>query len=215
MENKSTIVTRPNYEDTTSYLYAWASKVILAAEKENFDIIDLEGEKANKESLESVLKKKNPSLVFLNGHGSPDAVCGHNDKVIVQAGLNDKILEKRLVYALSCDSAEILGKEAVRNGAKVYIGYNRPFAFLADRNSGTTPLRDKKAQPFLESSNRVAIDMIRGKTAGEAFDKSQTEFERCIEYYSTSTEPDASEIMRWLIWDKLAQKLIGDKNASI
>ena len=98
------------------------------------DIVDLEGEKANRESFESVLKKKNPDLVFLNGHGSPDAVCGQDDKVVVQADLNEKILAKRLIYAVSCDSAQILGKEAVRNGAKVYIGYNKPFAFLA--NSG-------------------------------------------------------------------------------
>ena len=215
MENKSAVITRPNYDDTTSYLHSWASKVILASEKDNIDIVDLEGEKANRESFESVLKKKNPDLVFLNGHGSPDAVCGQDDKVVVQADLNEKILAKRLIYAVSCDSAQILGKEAVRNGAKVYIGYNKPFAFLADRNSGTTPLKDKKAQPFLDSSNRVALDMIRGRTAGEAFNKSQAEFERCIEYYSTSTEPDAAEIIRWLIWDKMAQTLIGDKEAII
>ncbi len=215
MANKSIVITRPNHENTVAYLHSWASGIIELARNKDFDIVDLEGEKANRKSFDSVIKNKNCQIVLFNGHGSPDTIFGQNNEIIVQTDVNDGLLKGRIVYSLSCDSAAVLGHSSVDKGSKAFIGYNKPFCFIKDKNSSTIPLHDKFAKPFMESSNKISADLIRGKTAMEAFDKSQAEFERWIEYYLTSTEPGAPDILRWLIWDKLAQELIGDREAQI
>ncbi len=209
------VITRPHYDDTTAYLHAWSSKVIEAAEKNNFKIIDLDIGKANRENLESVLEKKNPIFVSLNGHGSRDSVFGQDHKFIVQSGINEKFLANTITYALSCDSASGLGRAAVDSGAKAYIGYTEPFGFVFDENYTTKPLHDTMAKPFFEASNKVSIELLKGKSVQESVEKSQEVFQKWIDFYRHSKELEAPSILTWLIWDKMIQELIGDKEAKI
>jgi hypothetical protein len=46
-------------------------------------------------------------MIFLNGHGSEDCVCGPDDEKLVQAGDNETILAGAVVNALSCRAARV------------------------------------------------------------------------------------------------------------
>jgi len=48
--SKSLLVTRPNHDETTNYLYYWSTLVIKEARKRNFSVYNLAGNKANKKS---------------------------------------------------------------------------------------------------------------------------------------------------------------------
>ena len=79
INKKAILFTRPKDDRNVACLH-YFSKDLIKNIKDvgEYIVIDLEGEKANREEFESYLKSKEPRLVILNGHGSKDAVCGHN-----------------------------------------------------------------------------------------------------------------------------------------
>ena len=82
------IVTRPQYDVITKYLSVWAEEVINFAKEKGIEVFDLIKEKANKKDFCGRVKKLQPDMIFLNGHGDDDCVTGHDDQEIVRAGDN-------------------------------------------------------------------------------------------------------------------------------
>lgn len=200
------LVTRPRHDGTTIYLYYWASLVIREAIKKNCRVIDLDGPKAVKMEFTGRMQKVKPDLIFLNGHGSPTSIAGHNNEILLNANDNEEILSGTNVYALSCSSAEKLGRSSIKKGAKSYIGYIEDFIFLHEKDKISKPLGDKTAGLFLGPSNLVPIALVKGNTPKEAFDRSQKEFNRNLRKLMTSESPqqDNSSIP-WLYWDMTHQ----------
>lgn len=101
---KYVLISRPKFDETTTYLYTWASKVIAFLKRSYFRVIDLKDEKANKKNVENALIKKNPAFVIFNGHGSQTEICGNNNEVLIN------LLKSKIVHSISCNSAKKLGK---------------------------------------------------------------------------------------------------------
>ena len=55
--NKILLITRPQHDETTNYLYFWAESVIEEAKKRNFEVLDLKGRKANAKDFVGRMKK--------------------------------------------------------------------------------------------------------------------------------------------------------------
>ena len=108
------VATTPNSDRTTRYISAWAEKTIdeLGSKRPRF--IVLMKEKAKASILESMIKKHNPSLLFLNGHGDKDLVCGHDDEFLLQSGKNERqqqqIRRKQLRQPISLVGAKYFFK---------------------------------------------------------------------------------------------------------
>ena len=187
-------------------MYYWASIVIQIARKRDYEVVDLDGQKAVSKEFTGRMIKVKPDLVFLNGHGSPTEVTGHNYEVLLKANKNEELLAGKNIYALSCSSAKELGRSSVEKGTKSYIGYAEDFIFLYEKDKTTKPLRDKTAELFLGPSNLVPIALIKGNTPKEAFNRSQKEFNRNLRKLMTSESPqqDNSSIP-WLYWDMTHQ----------
>lgn len=214
--NNYFLITRPNHDVTTNYLYYWSTKIITEAEKKGFEVIDLKGERANKKEFVSVINKTRPSFVVLNGHGNEEAVAGFDNKNLIKVGDNERLLNEKISYAVSCRSAKILGSECVRQGAKAYIGYEDDFTFLVDETKITKPLEDKTAEFFLEPSNQIAISLLKGNNTGNSYQKSQQYFRRNIRRSLTSETASADkENVPFLLWDMKHQVCLGDQNASL
>ena len=120
--NNVALATIPSSDQTTLYISAWAEYTIEQLKHIQFFI--LTKDRATLSVFESMLKKHNPSLVFMNGHGGPDLVCGHKDEELIKVGKNESLLKGTVTYALYCSSAKKLGPSAVKAGAVAYIGYN-------------------------------------------------------------------------------------------
>jgi len=80
--SNSILVTRPNYDITTNYLFHWTKQVISFSKKRNITTYDLYGSKATRSNLESYYGKRKPKIIFLNGHGSSDVITGQDDEAI-------------------------------------------------------------------------------------------------------------------------------------
>jgi len=110
------LITRPEHDDTTHYLSNWSKETIKLAEERGGKVLDLHGERANKSEFESKMKKFSPNIVMLNGHGNIDLVMGHQNQILLKAGLNEDLLNSKIVYALSCKSAKVLGPKSIQAG---------------------------------------------------------------------------------------------------
>lgn len=197
---KKLLVSRPRHDIVVNYLFRWNKELIELAEHENFTVKDLEGKNANKRLFEQYIKKQKPILILLNGHGSPTMVCGHNDEPLVGVDTNVEILSDAVVHALSCDSSLVLGKAAVDNGAKAYIGYNLPFTILTDKYNECRPDCDKLAEIFKCPAIEAQKNLIKSKPVGEAYKKAKEKYKQTILSFSTSDSPKEAEAIRFALF---------------
>jgi len=156
----------------------------------------------------------NPKLVMLNGHGSKDVVAGHKDQPLIVAGKNEKLLKDKIVYALSCKSAEGLGPLAVKSGAVSYTGYTDDFIFMFEPESISRTLKDKTAKMFLEPSVLFISNLIKGKSVEESREKSKNLLRENF-VKSMSGESKDTDVTRFLWWNLRHFKSHGDLTATI
>ena len=99
------IITRPNHDFATKYLFRWSQTVITLAKKRKILVIDLKGRRVSRVELTKSVKKNAADFIFINGHGNDDLVTGYNNQILVQFNDNEKLFSGKIVYARSCRSA--------------------------------------------------------------------------------------------------------------
>ena len=180
--------------------FNWANFIIEEAEKLELDIIKLEKENYTEEKTKRHIRKFNPFFIFLNGHGKVWCSMGYNKESIIIANKNDFLLKNKIVYILSCYTAQYLGQVAYEKGCKAYIGHKDIFSFTyMDEND---PINDKIAKIFMDASNQIPLTILNGGTPEEAYKNSQKMFDKWIDFW-------------WKRWrglekTKLPPKVIGD-----
>ena len=214
--SNTALATTPRSDQTTRYISAWAEKTIEDLESKNLQFILLAKERATAAIFDSMLKKHDPSFVFLNGHGGPDLVSGHNNEILIEVGKNEVILKDTVTYALSCSSAKILGPAAIKAGAKAYIGYCEDFVFFISPEKVSRPIEDRTADMFLTPADHVVVSLAKGHTAGEATNTAKGYFIKSVQkLISSEASEDDREYMRYLIWDMKSLVCHGDKTAVV
>jgi len=211
--NKILLITRPKHDVTVRYLFYWAERIIELAKEKSITVLDLKEKRANCKELISMLQKKEPSLVFFNGHGDDNSITGHDNEVLLAVGKNEQLLISKIVYALSCKSGKILGHKSIQGGAFGYIGYDEDFIFVVDQDKIREPLKDKTAELFLEASNQVMICLIKGHNIRYSSERSKNIFrENALKL--ASSESHDNYLAPYLLWDMQHQVCLGDENAS-
>lgn len=202
MDKISLLATRPSHDLTTRYISAWAGIVLDFAQKHGNKFFDLPKKKAVRSMFESMMKKHNPDVVFLSGHGSDSSVMGHDNEPLVVVGSNQDLLKDKITYAVSCKSASILGVESVRIGAKAYIGYKDDFIFQYSSDRTTRPKEDKTAALFLEPSNQIIVSLLKGHDAEDSKNRGKQTFLKNIRKFISSQAPqDDVATLRYLVWN--------------
>lgn len=210
------IITRPNHDVTTDYLYFWSQAIIDYCDKAKKSYIDLLKKRANFKEFNSIVKKVKPKLIIFNGHGNESVVTGYDDEPLVEGGKNTEILKDSIVYARACSSAKVLGVESVEKGCKSYIGYDEDFVFMVESDKSTKPMQDKSAEVFLKPSNQIAISLLKGNTTGDSHKKSKELYRKQIlEYMTSEATPEQKQLIPLLLWDYDHQVCLGDQNASL
>lgn len=214
MDNKKILVTRPNHDLTTSYLFYWSNPVLDIAKSRSYSVLDLQGRKATQEYLVSYIKKNNPALIFFNRHGSQNTITGHENEVLVESGKNENLLSSKIIYARSCESAKILGKKSVEKGAVTFIGYINKYVFLYMTEKITKPLQDTIAKLFLEPSNLVPISLLKGSTTADAYEKSQRGMRRNLSFVLSTEASSFEKNTAPYLWSNIkSQVVVGDSTA--
>jgi hypothetical protein len=213
--DKTLLVTRPKYDDGTEYLSAYSLLVMKYANEQGIDLKDFEGKNANKQEIEKYLKKKNPSLFFLNGHGNEHEIDGHKE-TIFSVNNNLNLLKGRIVYARACSAANSLGKEVVKDNKGCFIGYRYSFSFWMDGKWSAKPLNDKSAALYLKPSNEIILSLLAGKSAAEANERSKrlmVDNMKKLLVLGEKNQPEAMGMLQ-ILWDNYdGQVLLGNEEA--
>jgi len=114
----------------------------------------------------------------------------------------------KIVFAIACDSGREfvgMGWMAAARGARAYFGYTRQLRVFEDASA-----------MFGQVANASLLNMIvRGATAGEAFDYARSAYYDAIAYYAEDVvgkrHPTAPGIVFHLSWDLRSLALWGDR----
>ncbi|RLC34397.1 hypothetical protein DRH14_03115 [Candidatus Shapirobacteria bacterium] len=202
------LITRPNYDLPTTYLYAFSQEVVDYAHTKLVKVADLKGKKANKKTLFSYLNKRDISFVFINGHGSQRAVYGQDGELLVDG--YKKCFENLILYSRSCSSAKLLAGDMVKKGLGVFVGYKKDYIVLMSRWKENKPRLDKMAGLFLKPSNLLAMSILKGNTVNEANKKSKKMLKKNIRNVITSKMKNKASVLAYLFHDLKSQVVIGN-----
>lgn len=216
LADKSFLVTRPRHEPLTDLLYYWCEAVLKQAKEKGYRTLDLSGEKANKKAFTSYMKKNKPALVFLNGHGSEAAITGHDNEVLVAVNAGDELFGGSVIYARSCNAAQILGTAVIQKGAKAFLGYKRKFTVAFSDVRPSQMLTDNLARLFLEPSNLIPISLLKGNSVGEADRRSKDAMRKNFSYMISSAATFEEQSVASYLWGNIkAQVVVGDQAATV
>ncbi|MFA5130520.1 MAG: hypothetical protein WC477_06450 [Patescibacteria group bacterium] len=205
------LVTRPESDEATRYLSAWGNLVLKEAKQAGVNVIDLYRKKANRKDFEGRIRKCNPKLVILNGHGNDTCVTGHEKEPLVIAGENENLLEGRITYAISCNAANVLGEVVGRLKNSAFIGYAAKFSFPFRHDRMHLPLEDDRAAPFMEMSNQVTRSLVKGHTVEESLQRSrEVGLDHAMRLLSSASDPNARFDANYLLWNLRHQVYTGD-----
>ncbi len=214
------LFTRPYYDQATQYLHYISGQVLDNIKKVNeYSIIDLDDRKISRSSFEKAINKGCPSLVILNGHGTKDAVYGSPQEAILDE-CNVRLLAKKIVYAVACDSLEGLGEMSVKKGgAACYIGYGANFMIIVDPTRSATPSKDKNILPFIQVYATAILSLVAGLSVGESINATKSKIKSLIREYGVygirDQYGDAPLIRLALYWDLFYLNAYGDFGAVI
>ncbi len=209
------IITMPNYDDATAYLYCYAEELVRFAEENNISIIQLQRPRLQRKVLEESIQKQNPQLLLFNAHGDEKTIygdkIGNEEEYLIREGENHRLLAGKLTYARACSAAISLGRAGVeKNGC--FIGYNQPFSFWTDTSRTTTPLKDKIAEIFLQPSNELVVGLLRGKKAKEAAEIFISSSKKnMLRLLAKQDEPGAMALAMLLWNNMMAQEVVGNE----
>ncbi len=213
---KGLLITLPRHDEVTEYFTKFSEYIEQEALIRSVNLKKLKDKEANKENFEKVLKKLNYNFIVFNGHGSDTTIKGYNDKIVIESGVNDSILNERIIYARSCHAGAVLGKNCMKNNKDgCFIGYDIPFRFWVDPLSFSNPLNDDVARFFLEPSNLVPISLIKGNSAKDAHENSKRQILKNIDKLIKSKRDDSFTLAEDLWNNYTGQVLIGNENAVI
>jgi len=213
---KQFLITRPQYDRETSYLYSFSKAIVqIAKEDKHIHLTELPGSKANRKNVESLLSTNRPTLAFFNGHGDDETVFGHNDKPVLDKA-NISLTKSKIVYALACNSLIKLGKLSINNGAKAYIGYKDEFMWVGDPSRSAVPDKDKNSAPFRKVCHLLIYSLFKGEAVRYSIEKVKEEYKKLIKHYGNSEDDfgDAPSIGFALSWDLLSLDMVGDPKAT-
>ncbi|MBU1071175.1 hypothetical protein KKG65_02050 [Patescibacteria group bacterium] len=208
------LITRPNHDLGTNYLYNWSEHVIEIAKKKMVKVLDLKAKKANKKNMTSYILKNNPSLLFLNGHGSFTTIMGQKNEILLDKNTDERLVKDRIIYARSCSAGAVLGGILVNRGAKTFVGYIGSFILVMEKDKGFHPLEDQMAKRFLEPSNLIVTSILKGNSVGKAYQKSIKEMKEILDYFLSSDSNYEEKTSAPYMWNNIScQVLLGDENA--
>lgn len=173
------------------------------ANSKGWDTIDIAAENANQIPVYTAIDNYDPATFYGFGHGNNCIYTGDAEEGIFTCDECNR-LNGRMVYLLSCLTANGLGPEMIRQGALAYAGFNISWTWLSDTGTDGDPYADKYARGFWESANELWMSLCDGMEFRASVQKSVAKYNEWIEYwfYTNPEDPFSQECIKWLAFDR-------------
>ncbi len=210
-------VARPvakDLKDPSHTTFKWGKEIIDYALSRGVNVMDITDPWVEYSKITYLLRKNKPDMLVYTGHGCKNYLSVHNGCSITNGWMEDvcqlqcnkppnlDILKDVIVVTFSCHSSSQLGKCAIKYGARAYVGFSDYLMFTTDR-LGSENLFKERLMP-------LAIELINGKTVGEAVDITKNAL--------VSGAKKWKSIM-WLsvpmMWNAEYMQVLGDMNARL
>ena len=211
------LVSNAHHDNQTEYLTSWFEKVVEVAKKQSdIKIVELRKEESNRKNLVEMIEKENPQFVIFNGHGSASSIGGFNKEVLVRCNDNETILSGKIVHSMACKSASVLGKKCITLGTKCFIGYKEDFELWSMRQKNKEDqLKDEVAGLFLDPAYEAIIALVEGRSANEAYRRSQNMYRENILALVTSKNKDHNTFVAKSLFNNFQNQVcLGDQTAT-
>ncbi|GAI85275.1 unnamed protein product, partial [marine sediment metagenome] len=183
--------------------------------KQGILLTELEKEQAEKQPIWDTLAVEDQIFVNGFGHGNNNVFTGDSETPVFTSAECD-ILAGRIVYLLSCLTANGLGPAIIDAGGMAYGGYNIAWTWGAN-NINSDPYTDWYAEAYYRGTNEFPIALIQGETVARARDRCIAEYNRWIEIWETERADDsaAAAIIKFLIHDRDGLTVLGYLEATL
>jgi hypothetical protein len=173
------------------------------AEGKGFTTIDLPAEQAIKTNIDNAISTQDPGGIYHFGHGNETTTTGDTEDMVFDVN-NCSNLAGRVVYFLSCLTANQLGPAIMDAGASAYAGFDISWTWLTNNGVSGDPYEDKYSKGFHESANQLWNSISDGKTIDVACKDSVDKYNFWINYWMYEKPNDiyAQEAIKWLVWDR-------------
>ena len=211
-----------------AYGQYWLQHVVWSLRVRDLPTVDLRNHDAVRPTFEEAVRNENPSVVVGAGHGLSTLYSGQflgpgyslllarpgtpEEKPDLHIDLdNAGIMRGRVVYLLSCLAGKSLGPYIVERGGRAFAGFSEEFVWTV--SSPRLPGVDDLARSFGRLATAFPKALASGRTVGEAEEEFRRTADAEVRRWEESGHPFAREVVKWLLWDKDAFTVIGDKSA--
>lgn len=197
------MIVRPKNCHYCGHGFYGLAHVVQYAQSQGYAVIDMPETQANKDPIYTELNVQDPGLFYGFGHGDVCRYTGDSEEDIFTCNDNS-ILSERMVYLLSCLTANALGPAIIKNGATYYAGYNISWTWLSESGTEGDPYDDIYALGFWESANELWMSICDGLSFSAAVYRCIDMYNQWIEYwlYENPEDPSSEDCIMWLIHDR-------------
>lgn len=179
---------------------------VLAENTGGWSVIDAGDNNANKQYVDEAIEYDDPGVIFGFGHGNQNRFTAQYREDIFTTSDCDRV-SGRIVYLLSCLTANQLGPMMMEKGALAYAGFNQSWTWIADTDEYNNflqpdPYFDKYAQGFYESAVAVMVALCAGYSFIEAIQASIQKYNDWIQYWYDNPDPASQDCIMWLAFDR-------------
>ena len=193
--------------------YFGLGHVVDYAADKSFNIEDLKSEQADNPYIDDTVNSFNPFMIYGFGHGNVNVYTANSETPVWVVGENLTHLSGRIIYLLSCLTANQLGPYFIDQGALSYGGFLISWTWMSN-DTGGDPYVDEYAECFYRSVNKFFETLLDGNTMAQAMQSSIDEYNYWIDWWENSGHSSASNVIKWLIHDRDGLIIYGDPNAS-
>jgi len=182
--------------------------VIQKAQNDGWTTFDAADENANQANVYNAIEQFDPGVIYGFGHGNEGRYTAQHREDIFNTSQNEKV-NGRIVYLLSCLTANALGPAMMEQGALAYAGFNISWTWVADTDINNNfnypdPYQDKYAKGFYEAANELMVALCNGYSFIEAVQASIKKYNDWIQYWYDVEpgDPASQDCIMWLAHDR-------------
>jgi len=206
----------------TKVLFSWYEKdkptryakywLYLIATKAR-DRLIITNQKTEKDMYELIILSTRPLVVISTGHGLPDSLLDYKSKPALKAGMNEDIMDDKIVFIVSCFNGQILAPALVSKGARAVIAFADRLQWVI--KPPYNPAIDNFARPIGDSIVALGRSLVSGNTVRESVDKARRVANSYLEKWEKSEEAIAPEIISTIACFNESMVVLGDSSARL